>query len=604
MPYCSGREQNVSKYSPYHNAQETSKSTISIQQGFDDIFQRMQSCALQNRKHTGQAQPRQTTESTVVPPPMSVIPKQQIPVREPSRDNLEKSDITTMSTPLGNTITVDTASRRGPGVLRVERPGLEPIEIPLDENMRINESSDGSLRIFFANSGEVWSFDAEGNKTVSMEEGSAELVGTDGDDILINLTASRVSGDDGNDLIINVADNVLIEGGKGDDTIRLHGSTSSGLTVDAGEGNDIVRGMLVKDSHISTGDGNDEVNLLTFDASSLDVGQGNNIISMRTLLAQAGIHGGDGNNSLNITDVAGHINLGHGNNRLEGYAVTRDAQVNLGNGLNSLTFYSVEGNSVVNMGNGHNDISVYRVTDNSTVNMGDGHNNVEFYAVQQNAVVTMGHGNNRVQAYEINENAVVSMGDGNNRAGLHEIEDNAALNMGNGNNRLDIGKRKGRLSYQDDELTVINVGNGNNVLNLGYMRNNSTINVGDGNNVISYSDSDNATLNVGAGKNVVEQNNSTYWAWHPTFERDHGMPEIWPLHMADMLEKNTSARPSAQGSKQPRLLPLMTSVLESAVSMKNAKIVMQIGPIDQLQQTSQIASTASQVTPSQAVEQE
>lgn len=92
--------------------------------------------------------------------------------------------------------------------LQVTRKDGFQLTLPLDENVRMNEQEDGTISLYYPASGKRLSYDAEGNELEEML--AVGELGTEGDDILINVSGSRVESGSGNDTIFNLTDDVAI----------------------------------------------------------------------------------------------------------------------------------------------------------------------------------------------------------------------------------------------------------------------------------------------------------------------------------------------------------------------------------------------------------
>lgn len=170
----------------------------------------------------------------------------------------------------GTVVTV-TSGATSPGsadirnTLKIIRPDGLQLDLELDGDVRINDSEDGSLPVYFPSSGKTCVFDASGAMTVRQDE--AGQSGTTEDDIIINVKGSLVDGGDGDNTIINLADDAVINGGKGDDTIFAN--RVKGNTIDAGEGNDRLLGGAIRDSSIDMGEGNNTITVSYINGGSV-----------------------------------------------------------------------------------------------------------------------------------------------------------------------------------------------------------------------------------------------------------------------------------------------------------------------------------------------
>lgn len=153
--------------------------------------------------------------------------------------------------------TVEPGSAEVRNTLQITRPDGLQLDLELDGDVRINDSADGSLSVYFPSSGKTCVFDAFGAMTVRQDE--AGQSGTNGDDILINVKGSLVDGGDGDDTIINLADDAVINGGKGNDTIivdqafnaSIHGGTGKNSIVVSKSFGSKVDGEEIEDTRTS-----------------------------------------------------------------------------------------------------------------------------------------------------------------------------------------------------------------------------------------------------------------------------------------------------------------------------------------------------------------
>lgn len=411
-----------------------------------------------------------------------------------------------------------------------------------NENVRINDSEDGTLTVYYADSGETHTFDAQGTRTITQGK-AGSLSGTDVDDILVNLNGSSVDGGNGDDTIINFADDAELNGGDGNDTVLL-AKNVRGNRIDMGNGDDRVMGLYAQDSEINMGDGDDTVGLQMFRNTNINLGDGDNSATVGYAWGGAIVTGngdnalrihdgsglnitaGDGNNQLRSNRFYGQITLGDGSNTLEAHSL--GGQINFGDGNNTLETYSLRGQ--INLGDGNNtldvgNISNYELTTsdddnlsasapryitagngNNTVRvgslggagieLGDGDNDVYVRSIGKNSIVEVGDGNNVFKAGNI-DRGNVTLGDGNNIVDASCVSDfggDNGITVGNGDNTFAIGRIHGGN---------IAMGHGDNTLLTDSVAWGATIAAGNGNNTVGISNSWGANLLLGAGVNTI-----------------------------------------------------------------------------------------------------
>lgn len=170
--------------------------------------------------------------------------------------------VSAQGTVVGISAVAAEAGRTGEGspeihLAQITRKDGFQLNIELDDDIRINDLEDGGLSIYYASSGITRTFDANGRETVA--QGEINVLGTDGDDIIINKSSSRVDAGDGDDIIVNLADNTELRGGDGNDTILLASARTKSVTIDGGAGDDVIVAQEIENASIVMGDGNDSL---------------------------------------------------------------------------------------------------------------------------------------------------------------------------------------------------------------------------------------------------------------------------------------------------------------------------------------------------------
>ncbi|MCH5145649.1 hypothetical protein JMF94_11205 [Desulfovibrio sp. UIB00] len=363
-------------------------------------------------------------------------------------------------------------------------------------NVRLNEREDGSLAVTFADTGETRIFAQDGS--VTSEQGTAgALSGTDGDDVFLQLTAaSSIDAGNGNDSILVLASGGTTSAGAGNDTIVV-GKTVGGTTsIDAGSGNDTLRGNELRRSlSIEMGDGDDTVDVQSY-AGNMNLGQGNNALTAH--YAAGRLSAGDGSNTVTATNILGAMIFGDGANQVT--TSTGSGNVTLGKGNNTITGDSWLGGSIT-AGEGDNHIRIRSLEGNIIAGNGNNTINVDSMASSNSSAMVLGHGDNTVTMRSTSGN--IQMGDGNNTLRWDSAMD-ASIKIGNGNNTV-----IGRSQSPFDDLVL---GDGNNTLelssnNAGYTHIASNV-LGNGQNTIFLG---------GYGEQVKHgSGNNTYLNWTMT----------------------------------------------------------------------------------------
>lgn len=265
---------------------------------------------------------------------------------------------TTARTDNGTVVEV-TSSSDGASQLHVTLPGGKSIVVNGVVNARLTEREDGG--IVLVTEASTITYDADGNQ-LAVGEGGNPLAGTDGNDIIINVDGKEVDGGSGDDTIINFAANVSLRGGLGNDKIILAGQFVENISVDLGDGDDLLKAenLTVSDGSrltINGGDGNDDIQLGTVfspGAIVVDGGNGADRITASNIISRGEnvtINGGGGDDLISLGTFNGTVRGGNGKNTIHvGTAV----------------------NSIIDGGDGTNEISVENMFQSLLLNNGEG----------------------------------------------------------------------------------------------------------------------------------------------------------------------------------------------------------------------------------------
>lgn len=210
--------------------------------------------------------------------------------------SLKEHDVEVVATTnLGTKISFMTgpSSRDGDKIntLKLERMDHLNVVIALTENVRINEDENGSLTIYYPETGKRQIFDKYGNYAGTLLNGNNEEV-TDKEDIFINLKGGQVDLGDGNHTVINACDNTSIYAGDGDNHIINVGRVTHNVNVVCGNGNNNLEMHGCYDGSVTTGNGNNTLSGLLA-STSVNMGAGNHVIRVNGCTADIKVGAGD-----------------------------------------------------------------------------------------------------------------------------------------------------------------------------------------------------------------------------------------------------------------------------------------------------------------------
>lgn len=275
--------------------------------------------------------------------------------------------------------------------IQITRKDGFQINLELNDDLRINDLDDGSLSIYYASTGISRIFDAEGKETTI--QGEKNVLGTSGDDIIINTFSKRVEAGDGDDTIINFGDNVEILGGAGDDNIFLHSYTTNGVNIDGGAGNDVIVGYEISESNIIMNEGDDQLSSMRLTKSNI-VSSGNDTIKTQQFHESQLTHR-NGLISIDFADILessltidrvkplstglirrSNITFKNGDVFLNTLGIAY-SNVTTGSGNDRITTLSIH-DSTLNTGDGNDIIKNKGCTDDSSLNTGNGVDTIIF----------------------------------------------------------------------------------------------------------------------------------------------------------------------------------------------------------------------------------
>lgn len=243
---------------------------------------------------------------------------------------------TTIPSAYGNKITMKPSeSESFAAILEITLKDGTQVNLPLSENVRINEHEDGSVSVYFANRGSTSTFMPNGTtRTHGDTKGQS---GTAENDILINVLGFEVEGGTGDDTIFNLVSNAQIRAGAGNDSLIM-AVAGNNAYINMGDGDDTI-----------TSDGDEKSAEQDFTNCIIDMGLGDDTLRANSLL-NCVIKMGDGDDSLEATSL-------------------KDSTLDMGDGDNTLKLDNTYG-STITFGNGKNLYFIKEVGVGSSVYMG------------------------------------------------------------------------------------------------------------------------------------------------------------------------------------------------------------------------------------------
>lgn len=298
-----------------------------------------------------------TEQDPVSPPTLTPTSVDLKPMPDP-HPNLP--EFFAISNAYDNNICVVASSAGNPTVMTIGLKDGTEILVELNENIRVNEHEDGSVSVYYADTGKTATFHLDGD--IRVEEGTTGQSGTKGNDILVNVKGATVKGDAGNDTILNFVSNASIEAGDGHDTLIMGVAAHNAVidmgrgndriipngdrrakdftacTIDMGDGNDFFAAGTLTGCYVNMGKGHDSLNAKAATNSLLNMGAGDNTLTLESSLYSA-LCFGDGNNRINIDlfDRGSTLYAGSGDNSLNLGFVAEEGTIYL-NGSNKTNF--------------------------------------------------------------------------------------------------------------------------------------------------------------------------------------------------------------------------------------------------------------------------
>lgn len=225
------------------------------------------------------------------------------------------------------------------------------------------KKANGETKTFLLEGNIAFTEDEEGNIFLKTTSSNGQLIGTDKNDILLNIeNNSLIDGGKGDDIILNIGKNATIMGGDGNDVIT---SMGDGAVITGGDGDDAI--AVIHDTLRHSLEKNTKRNLEQENKGtkprplsqtiSINGEEGDDEILVRPEIFQGNIKGGNGNDNIDLGDVtSSKVDAGEGNNTMFMKKVF-NSEILSGGGDDYASIEILE-YSTVNLGEGNDTISV------------------------------------------------------------------------------------------------------------------------------------------------------------------------------------------------------------------------------------------------------
>lgn len=291
-----------------------------------------------------------------------------------------------------------------------------------------------------------------GNDTIgSYFADGATMNGEDGDDYLYNhySNKSELNGGKGNDYLNNWGQNVTLNGGNDDDTVR-NGQYVSNVMINGGNGNDLLQNLYGTNVSINGDAGNDSIEIYVSSNVTVNAGRGNDTITIENYdkTVSGGLYeytNGDDNDVIQGLSSKDTIKISGA--KYSSMTSGNDIIITIGTG--AITLKDVATLSTVNI-----------INDTTPVNS----INVNTYYNDDNSIVTLSPEVKTANASERTKPIRIT---GNNLANLIlGSKGNDTLDGTKGNNTLTGGKGKDIFIYNGGNDIITDYEKGKDKINL------------------------------------------------------------------------------------------------------------------------------------------
>lgn len=309
------------------------------------------------------------------------------------------------------------------------------------------------------------------------------------------------------DNIKNTLDSIMIDVLAGNDTIDNRGSQ---VTIDAGDGNNLIYIYDCSQVTVNTGDGNNSIDNWNGSQVKIESGKGEDTIVNR-YGSQVTINTNEGNDVIENYQPTVVIDAGDGKDSISNG--NRQVTINAGNGDDSI--YNYDSQVSINAGDGND--SILNILDSQvTINSGDGndfiqngdiHNNASLVAIDagigndiifnygSKTTINAGDGSDVIRSNNVLQ-VSIDAGDGNDDIGNYGSQ--VTINAGDGNDTIGNSGSQVTINSGDGDDSIFNGGN------------TVSIYAGSGNDSVYYNDGDNVTINAGNGDDIIYLNSYSY----------------------------------------------------------------------------------------------
>jgi Ca2+-binding RTX toxin-like protein len=354
------------------------------------------------------------------------------------------------------------------------------------------------------------------------ETAQSQIQGTSGDDVIFLLSSGdgesghvSVDAGDGDNIVVDFTKgHTDITSGKGND--KIYGLGGGSYTVASGDGDDIID--LVGDyARIDSGDGNDAIHIKNAIGVDIDSGDGNDTIMIDgETLYNSVISGGKGHDVITVNSDAVMTNIsGDEGDDTIALQYAHFSSIN-GGGGNDAVSIKVAGHSRVNGDAGDDAITIGGTYCSE---IAGGVNDDKITVTNAHYSTIFGdEGNDSITVHTIWRPSEITGGDGNDSISVDEISTifgmqtplSSAIDGGEGNDSITIGQIGVDLVCPVDSRTQIMGGGGNDVITVQKEAPGTDIDGGDGNDVIRAGHLLRSHLTGGNGNDTLIVDNSLH----------------------------------------------------------------------------------------------
>lgn len=456
------------------------------------------------------------------------------------------------------------------------------LNVPFDDDMRVNDLENGGLSIYYASSGLTRTYDADGHESVM--EGEKQALGTGGDDIILNRFSTQVDAGDGDDTVINLAKKADILGGAGNDKIYIP-VRGEGINIDGGAGDDAIVGESISGGRIIMGDGNDSLTASSVQRASI-VSSGNDSVKIENLRESSL----DARNGLLRTDLGGLRDSDVNIERLRGDFVFNGAmESNFTFGDGDVNFSGALLSSNVTFGDGNVNMRKGGIGE-STITFGNGNSSVDASGMY-NSKLLFGDGEKNISTSGITNSEIeLSSGDtkiaasGLTASNVHSKSGNVDISL-SGTTRSTITAENGDLNLQSTFLvdgTVSSGGNGSLNVRSTFLSG-GTISSGAGNDTVYADNANSANIRTGGGNDTIKvrsasnsvidagEGHNTVWVGESdgkTVISGSGTDDVWVGSAADGARLDLQTGNTSLVSERKKLFEQQNSEHANAIATR------------------------------------